>query len=165
PYIDPDTGEILGYEATYVGTSAVQRFGDPATLQLTKTTREARVGDRMLPAVKTAPITHFTPHSPASDTEGRIISVHDGVTQIGQFDVVVINRGEADGMEIGHVMKIFQAGKEIKDSVDGRLSDSVILPDEEAGLLMVFRTFDRVSFALVMKATRAIHILDYVRAP
>ncbi len=165
PYIDPDTSEILGYEALYVGTSAVQQFGDPSTLLLTETTREARVGDRMLPAVKTAPISHFAPHAPADGTEGRIISVHDGVTQIGQFDVVVINRGEADGMEIGHVMKIFQAGSEIKDIVDGRLSNTVKLPDEEAGLLMVFRTFDRVSFCLVMKATRVIHVLDYVRTP
>lgn len=162
PYIDPDTNEILGYEALYVGTSATQRFGDPATLLLTETNREVRIGDRLRPAEPLDPITHFLPHSPPPGTEGRIISVIDGVSQIGQFDIVVINRGTNAGMELGHVMKIFQAGKLIKDTVGG---GKVQLPDEQAGLLMVFRTFDRVSFCLVMKATRAIHIHDYVRTP
>jgi hypothetical protein len=165
PYTDPDTNEVLGYEAIYVGQGAVQSFGDPATLLLTKTDREARVGDRLWPASKEDPITHFTPHSPAPGTEGRIISVAGGVTQIGQFDVVVINRGSADGMEAGHIMRIFQAGERIRDIVSGKRGDTVRLPDEEAGMLMVFRTFDRVSYCLVMKATRAMHIHDFVRAP
>ena len=85
--------------------------------------------------------------------------------QIGQFDVVTISLGEAEGMEIGHVMKIWRAGETIRDSVSGRRFDRVTLPDEEAGLLMVFRTFERVSYALVMKASRAIHVHDFVRTP
>lgn len=165
PYTDPDTGDVLGYEAIYVGQGAVQSFGDPTTLLLTKTDREARVGDRLWPATKEDPITHFTPHAPAPGTEGRIISVSGGVTQIGQFDVVVINRGSADGMEAGHIMKIFQAGERVRDIVSGKRGDTVRLPDEEAGMLMVFRTFDRVSYCLVMKATRAMHIRDFVRTP
>jgi len=165
PFVDPDTGEVLGYEAIYVGQGAVQKFGDPSTLLLTETDREARVGNRLWPASKEAPITHFTPHAPAPGTEGRIISVHGGVSQIGQFDVVVINRGTSDGMEVGHIMKIWQAGETISDTVSGKRGDTVRLPDEEAGMLMVFRTFDRVSYCLVMKATRAMHVNDFVRTP
>jgi hypothetical protein len=165
PYIDPDSGDILGYEAIYVGEGAVQSFGDPTTLLLTQTDREARVGDRLWPTMQEEPMTHFTPHAPAPGTEGRIISVYGGVSQIGQFDIVVINRGTNDGMEAGHIMKIFRAGETVRDIVSGKRGDTVRLPDEEAGMLMVFRTFDRVSFCLVMKATDAIHVLDYVRAP
>ena len=165
PYIDPDSNEILGYEARFVADAAIERFGDPATLLLTETDIEARTGDRLLPAMQVDPVTHFQPHAPDEDIEGRILSVLGGVTQIGQFDVVVISKGSADGMEIGHVMKIFKAGETIRDTVSGRRFDKVKLPDEEAGILMVFRAFDRVSFALVMKASRAIHVHDFVRTP
>ena len=111
------------------------------------------------------PITYFQPHAPDTDLEGRILYVREGVTQIGQFDVVIISLGEADGMETGHVMKIWRAGETIRDTVSGKRFDRVTLPDEEAGILMVFRTFERVSYALVMKATRAIHVHDFVRTP
>ena len=165
PYIDPDTDEILGYEALYVGTGPVQKFGDPSTLLLTETTREVRVGDRLRPTDRASLATHFQPHPVAAGTEGHIISVIDGVTQIGQFDVVAIDLGTREGMETGHVMKIFQRGDVIHDPVSGKRGDKVKLPDEEAGLLMVFRTFEKVSFGLIMTATRAIHINDFVRAP
>ena len=165
PYIDPDTDEVLGYEALYIGTSAVQQFGDPATLLLTETTREARIGHRLRPADRTDPVTHFQPHVPAPGVEGHIISVIDGVSQIGQFNVVAVDLGTRDGMEVGHVMRIFQAGEVIRDIVSDKRGETVKLPDEDAGLVMVFRTFEKVSFGLVMKATRAIHVLDYVRTP
>ena len=105
------------------------------------------------------------PHPAPPGTEGRIISVLGGVSEIGQFNVVAINRGTADGIEIGHVLKIFQTGETIRDTVSGKRAETVKLPDEEAGTLMVFRTFDRVSYGLVMKATLAMHVLDYVRTP
>ncbi len=78
---------------------------------------------------------------------------------------MALDLGQRDGMEVGHVMRIFQQGKIIKDSVSNRYSDEVRLPDEEAGMVMVFRTTEKVSFGLVMQATRAIHINDYVRTP
>jgi hypothetical protein len=165
PLIDPDTKKLLGYEAIYVGEGAVKSFGDPATLLLTETAREARVGDRLWPTSQDKPITHFMPHPAPPGTNGRIISVLGGVSEIGQFNVVAINRGTADGMEIGHVLKIFQTGETVRDTVGGKRAEMVKLPDEEAGVLMVFRTFDRVSYCLVMKANRAMHLLDYVRTP
>lgn len=165
PYIDPDTDELLGYEALYVGTGPIEQYGDPATLFLAETTREIRVSDRLRPADQSTPVTHFQPHAPATDIEGRIISVIDGVTQIGQFNVVAIDLGTREGMEVGHVLRIFKEGNLVTDSVSGKRSDTVKLPDEAAGLVMVFRTFEKVSFGLVMKATSSIHINDFVRTP
>lgn len=165
PYIDPDTQEVLGYEATYAGTGPIQKFGDPATLKLLKTTREVRVGNRLRPADRNKLDSHFQPHPAPSGTEGHIISVIDGVTEIGQFNVVALDLGARDGMETGHVLRVFQRGDVIRDTVSGQYGDKVKLPDEEAGVVMVFRTFDKVSFALVMSATRAIHINDFVRTP
>ena len=165
PYIDPDTGEVLGYQALYAGTGPVQSFGDPATIKLTETTREVRVGDRLRPAERTNPVVRFQPHAVPTGTEGHIIAVIDGVSQIGQFNVVAMDLGAREGMEIGHVMRVFQQGDVIKDSVSDKYSKTVKLPDEEAGGVMVFRVFDKVSFGLIMKATRAIHVNDFVRTP
>ena len=165
PYIDPDTNEVLGYEALYVGTGPIEQFGDPSTLFLAETTREIRTGDRLRPAEQASPITHYQPHAPGEDLEGHIISVIDGVTQIGQFNVVAIDLGTREGIEVGHVFRVFSKGHVIKDSFSGKRNDTVKLPDEDAGLLMVFRTFDKVSFGLIMKATSAIHINDFVRTP
>jgi len=165
PYIDPDTNEVLGYEALYAGTGPVQRFGDPATIKLTETTREVRIGDRLRPADRPDPFVHFQPHGVPAGTEGHIISVIDGVSEIGQFNVVALDLGARDGIEIGHVMRVYQQGELIKDTVSDKHGKTVRLPDEEAGVVMVFRIFDKVSFGLVMSATRAIHINDFVRTP
>ena len=164
-YIDPDTNELLGHEAIFVGTGPVQRFGDPATLHLTETTREVRVGDRLFPADRSEPTAFFQPHAAPAGTEGHIISVLGGVSQIGQFNVVALDLGERDGMEVGHVMRILQQGEVIRDLVSSKRGEKVKLPDEEAGLLMIFRTEEKVSFGLIVKASRAIHINDFVRAP
>ena len=86
----------------------------------------------------------------------------DGVTQIGQYHVVVINRGSNNGLSVGDVLSVFQAGEEVKDRIGG---GTVRLPDEEAGTVMVFKTYDRISYGLVMEATDAIHIHDAVRNP
>ncbi len=164
-YIDPDTDELLGYEALYAGTGPVQKFGDPATIKLVRTAREVRVGNRLRPADRSTLPAHFQPHAVASGTEGHIISVLDGVTEIGQFNVVALDLGERDGMEVGHVMRVFQKGDVIKDTVSGKFGDKVKLPDEKAGIVMVFKTFEKVSYGLIMSATRAIHVNDYVRTP
>lgn len=165
PYRDPDTGETLGVEALYVGDASLQRFGDPSTLLLTHTTREAVVDDRLLPVDVNEIQRNFLPHAPSAAMKGRIIAVIDGVTQIGQHQVVVLNRGTREGMEVGHVLAIFQVGVTVSDKTSDKLSNSVTLPDERAGVLMVFQTFDRVSYALVMSASRAIHVLDRVSNP
>ena len=164
-YIDPDTNEELGYAALYIGFGPIQRFGDPSTMLLTETTREVRAGHRLRPAESGDFPLYFQPHPTPPGTEGHIIAVIDGVTQIGQFNVVALDLGTRDGMEAGHVMRIFQKGDTIRDRISGKRLDKVKLPDEEAGMVMIFRTFEKVSFGLVMKATRAMHINDYARTP
>ncbi len=162
-YRDPVTHEDLGVEALYIGDANLQRFGDPSTLKLVRTTREAKIGDRLFPVDTDEIQRNFLPHAPAS-MHGHIIAVVDGVSQIGQHQVVVLNRGARDGMEVGHVLAISQVGATVTDTVSSD-HGTVKLPDERAGILMVFRTFDRVSYALVMNATRAIHVLDKVDSP
>jgi len=164
-YIDPDTGEVLGYAALYIGSGPVQAFGDPATLLLTDTTQEVRAGYRLRPAENFNTTLYFQPHPAPPDTEGHIISVIGGVSQIGQFDVVAIDLGTREGLEVGHVMRIFQTGGIVSDRFSGKRQDKVKLPDEAAGLVMIFRTFEKVSFGLVMEATSALHINDLVRTP
>ncbi|MCU7944002.1 MAG: LysM peptidoglycan-binding domain-containing protein [Candidatus Thiodiazotropha sp. (ex Cardiolucina cf. quadrata)] len=164
PYKDPDTGEVLGYEALYVGTSELKRTGDPAKLLLTSSDMEAIIGDRLIKEQEDEPLIDFQPRVPENPIEGRIISVLNGVTQIGQYNVVVLNKGANVGLEAGHVLRILQGGEAIRDIVKGR-GETVTLPLEEAGHLMVFRTFEKVSFALVMDATKPLHVLDWVRTP
>ena len=165
PYIDPVTNEVLGHEALYLGDSSVERFADPATLKLTRTTREINIGDRLMPMTQEDVHAYFAPHSPDASIEGSIISVVDGVSQIGQYQIVVLNRGSREGVDVGTVFEIYQAGDRIMDQVSKERNASVKLPDEKAGILMVFRTFDKVSFGLIMKATSALHVGDIVRTP
>jgi hypothetical protein len=164
-YKDSQTGEVLGYEATYVGSALLQKTGDPATLLLTSTDLESLQGDRLLPATDDVALSNFQPKAPAQQVDGAIISVLNGVTQIGQYNVVVLDRGARDGLAVGDVLQINNRGATIKDPVTADPKDVVTLPDEQAGMLMVFRTFDRVSFGIVMYATRAIHVLDKVVSP
>lgn len=164
PYQDPDTNEILGYEAIYVGDTDLLSTGDPAKLLITSSEIEALIGDRLIQAAQDEPMADFQPHAPKTKLQGRIISVLNGVSQIGQFNVVILNKGAQDGLETGHVLEILQGGNEIRDVVLGR-GAKVTLPLEDAGHLMVFRTFDRISFALIMDATKPLHVFDWVRTP
>ncbi|GMW06447.1 MAG: hypothetical protein AMXMBFR8_12440 [Nevskiales bacterium] len=163
--VDPDNGDNLGYLGHYVGAGVIRRGGDPATLALTDSGREALVGDRLFTQDVVYPA-HFTPRSPSSPVEGSIVTVVDGISRIGQFQVIVINRGTRDGLEPGHVLHVWRSGTTVNDPVrSGLRARNVRLPDERAGVAMVFRTYDRSSFALIMQATNEIHVLDTVRNP
>jgi hypothetical protein len=164
PYEDPVTEEILGYEAKFIGDADLKRTGDPAKLHIATSEQEVIIGDRLIKAEEDEPLVNFQPRAPEGDIEGRIISVLNGVSQIGQYNVVVLNKGARDGLEPGHVMTILQGGDEVRDIVLGR-GETVTLPLEEAGILMVFRSFEKVSFALVLRATKPLHVLDWVRPP
>lgn len=164
-YKDPQTGEVLGYEALEVGDAVLAHGGDPATFDVVRSNREVRVGDRLLPISNDSFNTSFTPHAPAVAINGQIISVVDGVSQIGQYAVVVLDRGLRDGVDVGTVLAVYQKGDVIVDTVTEKRGDTVKLPDERAGELMVFRAFPRVSYALVMRASTNMHVLDYVRKP
>ncbi len=161
PLYDPEDDRLVGYQGTFVGQGTMRRAGDPATLWLTETTQEAKEGDRLLPESVDIPL-NFFPQAPRNRIDGTIISVVGGVTQIGQYQVVVINRGTSDGLSIGDVLTVFQAGRVVEDRIAG---GEVKLPDEEAGTVMMFKVYDEISYGLVMEATQAIHVLDAVRNP
>ena len=161
PLYDPDDDRLIGYQGINVGDGTLRRGGDPATVALTDSSREAKPGDRLLPEAVDIPL-NFFPRAPSNPIEGRIVSVVGGVTQIGQYMVVVLNRGSNNGVSVGDVLTVWQTGQKIDDRFGG---GNVKLPDEEAGTIMVFKTFDRISYGLVMEATQAIHIHDTIRNP
>lgn len=199
---DPDTGEVLGLEAKHVGDARVRRYGPPATLEITKARLEINRGDRLMPARDTA-VWNYVPRAPGKEIRGTIMGVDDGVSELGQFQIVSINRGARDGIETGHVLASYRRGAVVQatgravdfdtprwlQSLDLRPNPVVPepppppaapgapasgaplqpgplkLPDERSGLLFVFRVFDKMSYALVMRTTRPIHIGDMVRTP
>jgi hypothetical protein len=108
---------------------------------------------------------NYFPKPPDKTINGNIISVLGGVSQIGQYNVVVIDKGAKEGIQVGHELDIYKKGKLARNSYTQNPNEAVILPDELAGTLMVFRPFDRISYALVMKARQAIHVLDKVKTP
>ena len=174
--VDPDDNSVVGYQGIFVGEGALSRGGDPATVTLTDTNREALAGDRLVDESVDIPL-NFFPKAPASRIDGRIISVVDGVSLIGQYQVIVINRGARDGLSPGHVLSVAQAGEVVRDRFANRSllsgtgimsgfgGEKVKLPDEQAGTVMIFKVYDRISYALVMEATSDIHVYDAVRSP
>ena len=164
-FIDPDTKKILGREARHIGDAGTVSGGDPATLRVHSSNREILKGDRVLPPTEAVFQANFMPKAPNSSIEGRIIAVLDGVTQIGQFSIVILNRGEQHDLEVGDVLAVYKAGEVIRDTVSRKRGEKVKLPDERAGELIVFRVFDGMSLGLVMQATQAMHVLDAVRNP
>ncbi len=163
-YRNPDNpDDILGYEAIHVADARLRADGDPATMQIKEANREVLNGDRLLPANDSLPDTSFLPQAPKEKVKGRIIAVPGGVSLIGQYQVVALNMGKDREMQTGTVLAVYQAGEVIRDRMDD--NKPVKMPDERAGIVMVFRVFDRVSYALVMKATRTIHVMDTVTNP
>jgi LysM domain len=211
-YRDAATNELLGHEALHIGDVVIERGGDPATARIVHSSKEILSGDRLMPQ-QTDEYPDFVPRAPDGGVEGSIISVIDGVSQIGQYQVVVLDRGTGDGLQPGHVLAIYQAGIEVKDELGTaieaqerydaiqrapqestgaeHIADSVYanfmaakrsldefldepkggrpqfvtLPESRAGELMVFRSFDNVSYALIMNTQRPVHVLDKVRNP
>ena len=157
--------DILGYEALYVGDAKLEQAGDPATLHILRSKSEVRRGDRLLPSVEQELEQAYQPHAPAADVAGRIIAVVNGVSRIGQGNIVVLNLGTQQGIETGHVLAVYQTGKQMSDPYSKTRGDSVKLPDERTGAVMVFRTFERVSYALVMQAKGPMHRYDVVKNP
>ncbi len=159
------SGDILGYEALHVADAQVIDFGDPSTLIVKDSTRETLVGDRLVPKKASGLDQAFIPKPPETPIEGQIIAVIDGVSRVGQFQTVVLNRGEQDGLETGHVLAVFQAGKQVRDYNAKKRGEKVTLPDQRAGIVLVYRTFDQVSYALVMEAERDMAVYDKVENP
>jgi hypothetical protein len=168
PLVDPDTNQTLGYEATYLGTAQVTRPGDPATITLTSAVQEVGAGDKLVAASRPQAI-NYAPHAPNTKISGRIMSIYGAgrVGEAGPQTIVTVNRGRADGLEVGHVLALYTRGGTVNDVTKARSAEDakIQLPDERAGLAFVFRVFDRISYALVMHITRPVSPLDVVQTP
>jgi len=193
--VDPDTKEVLGIEANYLGDANVVKYGEPAKITVTRFKEEIFPNDKLVLAIDTIP-NDYIPRAPETQINGRIMTVYGGVAETGRNSIVSINKGSADGLEEGHVLAINRLGRLVKnpdskqievlkkdkeahlkelksanapkaqiEAIESIDPSMIKLPDERIGLVMVFRTFDRVSYALIMQAAESIHVLDTVTTP
>lgn len=180
---DPDTRKVLGNEVTFIAKTELRqqgtsgKHGTPATMFLTDTNREVNRGDRILEADLNLPMNYF-PSAPGQEVSGQIISVVDGISRIGQFNMVIINRGSDHGLKEGNVLAVWQKGNTVNNNINTRRGQDyssrsqfsrsgrkVTLPDTFAGNLMVIKAYDDVSYALVMRAVSEMRVLDRVANP
>src|SRR5467141_3148821 len=169
PLVDPDNQRTLGFETVFLGTARVTRSGDPATVQIVNSKKEISAGDRLIPAPPPT-IPQYVPHAPSSVVSGRIIGLYDALaTSVGGRDSIIsINRGRRDGLELGHVLAVYRnvVVYDQKDYLKSRdRSPAIQLPPERYGLAFIFRTFDSVSYALVMESSRPVQGGDIVQNP
>ena len=167
---DPDDGDVVGYEGIYAASAAVVKADEISKAVLSDSERETLKGDRLIASDNDTPL-NFVISSPPQNLQGRIISVAggNGTYLIGQYQVVVINRGKRHGVVPGNIMAVDQAGDVVIDRKDTYMTNpfgkKVQLPSERAGTMLVFKTFDRISYGLIVGASSEIHVADYVRNP
>ncbi|WP_416396600.1 LysM peptidoglycan-binding domain-containing protein [Allohahella sp. A8] len=162
-YIDPDTKEMLGIEARSIAAGRIsEKQGDVATVNIQRSSEEIRQGDRLLQENARDITATYYPSNPEGDVNGTIVAVLDGVTQIGQYDVVVLNRGEREGIKNGNVLAVYKRGEQVRDPYT---KEVIQLPPARAGMLMVFRVFDKMSYGLILSAEQPLSTLDKVRNP
>lgn len=170
---DPETKELLGYEATYIGNGQIERFTAPATFAINRVVLEVRMGDRLLPASRSIP-DNYIPRAPSGTIDARVISIYGGSGIAGQHEVITLNKGSRDGLENGHVLALFSKSKPVsyrdramceKNDIGCQRGDQTRLPDRRYGLAFVFRTFEKVSYALVMESTQVVEMQDKLGNP
>lgn len=162
---NPEDDEVLAREAIYLGDAKLEARGDiVSTLTISNANREILRDDLLLPLGERRFNEDFRPSQPTLDSVegGQVLAVVDGMSQIGQYQVVVVNRGENDGLIVGNVLAVERGGNTITDP---ETYEKVRLPNRRAGTLMVFRVFEQVSYAIVMQASLPIHVLNYISAP
>jgi len=202
PLVDPESGQVLGYTALYLGEAELRRRADVSTIAITKAVQEIYRGDKLRAFPREAPVFTYVPHAPQTAVQGRVVSTYGGLWETGPLAIVTISKGTRDGIEIGHVLALHRdqqsaryaqrteplygrAGPTGNDrripyfpaDVAGRDrpvyasappvkdSDFAQLPAERYGLVMVFRAFERASFALVMQASRPVSVSDILTNP
>jgi len=158
-FVDPDTHEVLGIEAIYLGNAEVIRLADVSTVKINHAVEEIYAGDRLVqPTIE--PENNYLPRAPENRIFATVISVYGGVSEGGQNSIVTLNKGERDGLANGHVLALYRKGEVVKS--DGK---KYTLPDERYGLLFVFRVFPKVSYALVMQTKLPVQLLDHANTP
>ncbi len=162
---DPDTKELLGREAIYLGDAQISEFGEVSTVLLTKAIQEIAPGDR-LAKTPASQLLSYVPHAPGNSIKGRVIAgPDDSVSEIGSKQVVIINRGSREGIEIGHVLALYRDRPSVTPANAVDPNEKVRLPPERYGVIFVFRVFEKVSYGLVLNSTRPVNVLDVVQTP
>lgn len=183
PLREPVTGEILGYEATFLGRARVAsqagvlapdaaaddaekaQLPVPASLTVTTAKMEIGKGDRLLPAGRPE-LLSYVPHAPDHAVNGRIVSIYNGVAQAGRYNVVSVSLGKRDGIEVGHVLSIHRnRGTAVYREENVGVPQRFELPEQRYGLIFVFRVFDRIAYGLVMENEGPVTVADSVRKP
>ena len=162
---DPITDELLGYEALYVGESALLKRGDPASVRVTNSEREILRDDRVMPMDNTNFERDFFPKPPSTEVSGSIVALLDAISKSGAFQTIAINLGNRDGVESGNILRIRRAGDIVPDKAELDPRFRVQLPDEKIGMAMVVRSFEKMSYALIMEADMPISVNDFVESP
>ncbi|MDD2699639.1 MAG: LysM peptidoglycan-binding domain-containing protein [Sideroxydans sp.] len=161
-FVDPDTDEELGQEVLYLGDATVEKFGDPSTLRITNSILEINKGDYFAQS-GTGYSATYLPRVPENQVSAKVISIYGGVQQAGQHAVITLNKGRRDGLEVGNILALYQKGEELK--TQGWFTPNINLPDFRYGLVMVFRVFNKVSYALVMETKIPVQLYDSARNP
>ena len=165
PLYDPITNELLGYQALYVGESKLLLRGDPASIRVTRSNREILIDDRVLPIDNTNFERDFIPRPPSTEVSGEIVALLDAISQTGIYQTIAINLGNRDGLESGNILRIRRTGDVIRDMKEKDPGFRVKLPDEQVGMAMIIRSFEKMSYALIMEADFPITLRDYVESP
>ncbi len=161
--VDPTTGRVLGYEAIFLGNARVEKFDKISTLRIYGAKQEIYPGDRLVQSPGEVP-ENYIPRAPDDDISAQVIKIVNGITMAGPKAVVVINKGRRDGLQNGHVLALYHKGETI-DRGNFGLTEDTKLPDTRYGLLFVFRTYQRVSYALVMDAKIPVELMDVAQTP
>ncbi|MCK3824264.1 peptidoglycan-binding protein [Pseudomonas sp. W2Aug9] len=156
-YTDPGTQELLGINADDIGTARFVLADDLTTLAVQRVTQEIRPGDRLLGAQPPIALNTLASAKSTAFIAGHIIDIPRGVTQIGVLDAVTLNKGRRDGLIEGQLLTVIKAGATVRDVLTGTPTQ---LPEERAGTLLVFRTYEKLSYALVLSASRALAVKD-----
>ena len=165
PLFDPVTNELLGYEALHVGETKLLLRGDPASVLVTNSVREILRDDRLLPLDHTNFERDFYPKPPSTPVRGEVVSLLNAISQLGRYQTIAINLGFRDGVETGNVLRVRRVGKIIKDKAEEDPNFRVKLPDEQVGTIMIIRSYEKMSYALIMESDFPISTADYVESP
>lgn len=163
PLKDPETGQIVAHEAFFLGDARLIQAGEPAVVRIVRAKEEITRGDRLLPTPPQEMIT-YAPHRPETEITARVMSIYGGLNEAAAGSVISLNRGERDGLEVGHVLALFRKRNAADHDSDGRRT-STTLPEQRYALVFVFRIFERVAYALVMESSRSVIVGDAARNP
>lgn len=180
---DPDTGEILGYQLLYIGQARTLQPGSPQLVSITSMAQEVLERDRLIPDAGDSDF-NYVPHAPEAPVAAKVVAALGGVEGAGAYTTLVVNQGREDGLEPGHVLGIFKAGRSMADpkciraeklafiagagaQVDCRpqSNEETTLPDRRIGVAFVYRVFDRLSYALVMSSEEPVYVRDSLKNP